>query len=45
MKARKHHLVPFHFGWLFCATCGLVALRNTATTLALRRPCPGEVDE
>jgi hypothetical protein len=34
-----HQLTKKILHWPYCARCGLVALRNTTTRRALRRPC------
>lgn len=39
-EAIKYRLIP----WLVCRFCGLVYLRNEATTRAIRCPCPGLED-
>lgn len=31
--------------WQWCPYCGLVALRNEPTAVALKQPCPGRDDE
>lgn len=49
MATKSHAWVTMkhraHFHWLFCARCGLVALKNTASRKAAAAPCPGAEKE
>jgi hypothetical protein len=47
VKTRPHNLQPWIRGltWRLCVTCGLLTLKNAATEGALRRSCPGRVDD
>jgi len=39
IKKGPHRLDARVLSWLYCSRCGLMALRNEATRLALRQPC------
>ena len=36
------HVKGFRFPWPYCAHCGLIALKNKASSDAARKPCTWE---
>jgi hypothetical protein len=40
-KQRPHRMTERVFGWDYCASCGLVAMRNAVSRKALAASCEG----
>ena len=43
-RTGPHRMTEQILNWIYCARCGLLALKNNTTRLALRRPCVWEDD-
>lgn len=44
-RVGPHNMSRRILHWLYCANCGLLALKNVATRAALRRPCIWQDDD
>jgi len=45
MSERPHNMSGRIGAWPHCRTCGLIALKNTASRQAAAAPCPGPKEQ
>lgn len=45
MKSHIWFKITHKMSFMFCGRCGLINLKNSATSKAMNAPCPGKEDK